>query len=109
MIGAAIELSEPAEDAIVSASRLRKLPPGTRDRSSPPPPANPEVFTIEEFCAWARISRTQTFNEIWAKRLIARRVGSKSLTRSTPRGRGSMPSRLIGSPRNETGKATGSA
>jgi hypothetical protein len=80
MIAAAIELSEPAaEDAILSANRLRKSPPGTRDRSSPPPRANPEVFTIEEFCAWARISRTQTFKEIWAKRLIARRVGSKSL------------------------------
>jgi hypothetical protein len=78
MIAAAIELSEPAaEDA--TAGRLRKSPPGTRDRSSPPPPPNPEVFTIEEFCAWARISRTQTFKEIWAKRLIARRVGSKSL------------------------------
>ena len=61
------------------AGRLRKSAPGTRDRSSPPPPANPEVFTVEEFGAWARISRTQIFKEIAAGRLIARRVGSKSL------------------------------
>lgn len=50
-----------------------------KSQRTPPAPANQEVFELLEFCGWARISRTQTFKEIKAGRLIAHRVGDKSL------------------------------
>jgi hypothetical protein len=40
---------------------------------------SPEVFSIPEFCAWARVSRTTAFKEVAAGRLKARRIGRKSL------------------------------
>jgi hypothetical protein len=61
------QASSPAIDAVLKSQRM------------PPPPANPEVFEILEFCGWARISRTMAFREIAAGRLKTRRLGSKNL------------------------------
>jgi hypothetical protein len=54
-------------------------PPSGKSQRTPPPPTNPEVFEILEFCSWARISRTMAFREIAAGRLVVRRIGDKSL------------------------------
>ena len=56
-----------------------ELPKQKRDRAAPPPLPSPEVFSIPEFCAWARVSRTTAFKEVAAGRLKARRIGRKSL------------------------------
>jgi hypothetical protein len=50
-----------------------------RARRTPPPSPNPEVFSLMEFCQWARISRAMAFVEIKAGRLKVRRFGAKSL------------------------------
>lgn len=69
-------MSQTSSGAIEAA-----LAPSTRSRTPvmPPPPPNPEVFEIMEFCGWARVSRSTAFEEIAKGRLIARRVGRKSL------------------------------
>lgn len=43
------------------------------------PKPEPAVFDIPTFCQWAMVSRSTVFAEIKAGRLIARRIGSKSL------------------------------
>ena len=53
-------------------------PPSAKSQRTPPPPSNPEVLDIMEFCGWARISRTMAFREIAAGRLIVRRIGDEA-------------------------------
>lgn len=67
------DTSSVAIDAVLAPPTRAKTP------TTPPPPPNPEVFEIMEFCGWARVSRTVAFKEIAAGRLIAVRVGRKSL------------------------------
>ena len=37
------------------------------------------AFTIEDFCAWASVSRTKVYGEIRAKRLPVRKAGGRTL------------------------------
>jgi excisionase family DNA binding protein len=39
----------------------------------------PELLTIPEFCAWARIGRTKTYEEIAAGALTALKIGRRTL------------------------------
>lgn len=39
----------------------------------------PQLLTIPEFCAWARIGRTKTYEEIAAGALRALKVGRRTL------------------------------
>jgi excisionase family DNA binding protein len=39
----------------------------------------PELLTVTEFCAWARIGRTKTYEEIAAGALIALKIGRRTL------------------------------
>jgi hypothetical protein len=68
------QASSAAMDAVLSPPKPRARTPIT-----PPPPPNPEVFEVMEFCGRYRVSRSIAFKEIAAGRLIARRVGRKSL------------------------------
>jgi hypothetical protein len=43
------------------------------------PPAGTRVFDILGFCAWAHIGRTRAFEELRSGRLLARRIGRRSL------------------------------
>ena len=73
-------LSTSATAAAVDRGRAARASRQDREVAAhSPAPANHEVFELLEFCGWARISRTQTFKEIKAGRLIAHRVGDKSL------------------------------
>jgi hypothetical protein len=47
--------------------------------SAATPTADPRVFDLPGFCAWAHIGRTRAFEEIAKGRLRARRIGRKSL------------------------------
>jgi hypothetical protein len=67
-IGAAIDLPNPLA-----------IKPRAKTPITPPPPPNPEVFEIMEFCGWARVSRTVAFKEIARGRLKVVKVGRKSL------------------------------
>jgi excisionase family DNA binding protein len=39
----------------------------------------PELLTIPEFCAWARIGRTKAYDEIGAGALRALKIGRRTL------------------------------
>lgn len=43
----------------------------------------PQLLTIPEFCAWARIGRTKAYEEIGAGALRALKIGRRTLIRST--------------------------
>lgn len=39
----------------------------------------PHLLTIPEFCAWARIGRTKTYEEIATGALVALKIGRRTL------------------------------
>lgn len=43
----------------------------------------PAALSITGFCAWASISRAQVYREIHAGRLVMRKIGKKSIIRTS--------------------------
>jgi hypothetical protein len=41
----------------------------------------PQLLTLPEFCAWARIGRTKAYEEIAAGQLSALKIGRRTLVR----------------------------
>jgi hypothetical protein len=87
------QTSSGAIDAVIN-------PPRGKSQRTPPPPANPEVFEILEFCGWARISRTMAFREIAAGRRLCAGLATNRSSRSRARELGSTACRQLGEPRN---------
>ncbi len=43
----------------------------------------PAALSIAGFCTWAAISRAQTYREVRAGRLVMRKIGKKSIIRTS--------------------------